>query len=486
MPDRPHANTYWAAPGLLAGEYPGDRDPAVARRKLDRLVGAGVTLFIDLTEDGELAPYAALLPATDDEGRPVRYERHPIRDVNVPQAPAAMAAVLDRIDAARAAGETAYVHCWGGVGRTGTVVGCHFVRHGRSGDEALGAVAERYAVMEKAHRKPHSPETPAQAAYVRGWARHDRPAADPSAPSRRQRYRGALLGLALGDALGTTLEFKEPGTFAPLDDLVGGGPFHLPAGAWTDDTSMALCLADSLLACGGFDARDQMARYVRWWRHGERSSTGTCFDIGNTVRAALARFEETGDPWAGSTDRYTAGNGSLMRLAPVPLYYADDPEAAVRRAADSSRTTHGARAAVDACRYYAGLLVGALRGVPKDDLLAPAYAPVEGLWARAPLCDEVAAVAEGSFRTKEPPAVRGTGYVVASLEAALWALHRSDTWRAGALLAVNLGDDADTTGAVYGQLAGALYGEAALPAAWRDRLHDADGIGALAERLMRR
>ena len=123
-----------------------------------------------------------------------------------------------------------------------------------------------------------------------------------------------MIGLAVGDAVGTTVEFKAPGTFAPVSDMVGGGPFGLRPGQWTDDTSMALCLAESLIECGGFDARDQMERYVRWWREGHLSSTGKCFDIGNTTRAALSRFEKTGDPFAGSTEPNVAGNGSLMRL----------------------------------------------------------------------------------------------------------------------------------------------------------------------------
>ena len=130
------------------------------------------------------------------------------------------------------------------------------------------------------------------------------------------RYRGILLGLAAGDALGTTLEFRRPGTFAPIADIVGGGPFNLPAGAWTDDTSMALCLAESLIERRGFDPVDQLERYVRWYRLGHLSSTGNCFDIGNTVRAALNRFERTREPYCGSTDPMAAGNGSIMRLAP--------------------------------------------------------------------------------------------------------------------------------------------------------------------------
>ena len=153
----------------------------------------------------------------------------------------------------------------------------------------------------------------------------------------RDRFRGCLLGLAVGDALGTTLEFKHPGSFEPINDIVGGGPFHLEPGEWTDDTSMALCLATSLLECDGFDPTDQMQRYVRWWREGYLSSTGECFDIGNTVRAALSRFIENDDPFAGSTDPMSAGNGSLMRLAPVPMYYASNAAQAIDMAADSSR-----------------------------------------------------------------------------------------------------------------------------------------------------
>ena len=298
----------------------------------------------------------------------------------------------------------------------------------------------------------------------------------------KARDRGSLLGLAVGDALGTTLEFRRPGTFAPLTDLIGGGPFGLKAGQWTDDTSMALCLGESLLACGGFDARDQMERYCRWWSAGHMSSTGTCFDIGMTVRAALDCFLADGDPLAGDTDPYTAGNGSLMRLAPVPLFFAKaGMREAVMQAGESSRTTHGAAAAVDACRYLAALIVGALAGASKERLLAPRYAP--DLWEEAPLDPAVDAVAAGSFRAKPDAAIKGSGYVVASLEAALWAFAKTESFEEGALLAVNLGDDADTTGAVYGQLAGAFYGEAGIPARWLERLYWRERIAEMAEWL---
>ncbi|MBI5568201.1 MAG: ADP-ribosylglycohydrolase family protein [Chloroflexi bacterium] len=141
----------------------------------------------------------------------------------------------------------------------------------------------------------------------------------------RDRFVGCLLGLAVGDALGTTLEFKSPGTFAPIDDMVGGGPFDLKPGEWTDDTSMALCVAESLIERPAFDPIDQLERYVRWWREGYLSSNGVCFDTGSTVRSALTRFKQTHDPYCDSTDPNTAGNGSLMRLAPVPMRYAKDP-----------------------------------------------------------------------------------------------------------------------------------------------------------------
>lgn len=278
------------------------------------------------------------------------------------------------------------------------------------------------------------------------------------------------MGLAAGDALGTTVEFKPPGSFEPMTDMVGGGPFHLTRGAWTDDTSLALCLAESLITCQGFDARDQMDRYTRWWREGHLSSTGFCFDIGGTTVQSLQRYARTGEPFAGSTDVRAAGNGSLMRLAPAPLFFAADPEKAVRMSADSSRTTHGALACVDACRYYGGLIVGAVSGASKEELLSPRYAPVANLWAQEPLCAEIDEVACGSFLRKEPPAIIGSGHVVKALEAALWAFSRSTDFKDGCLLAVNLGDDADTTGAIYGQLAGAYYGAEGIPERWSECL----------------
>jgi ADP-ribosylglycohydrolase len=299
----------------------------------------------------------------------------------------------------------------------------------------------------------------------------------------RARFRGSLLGLACGDAVGTTVEFSPPGTFPPVEDMTGGGPFALPPGAWTDDTSLALCLADSLLEKQGFDPIDQLQKYVRWWRHGYRSSTCRCFDIGNATQQALSLFERTGQPWCGDPDPGRGGNGSLMRLAPVALFFANDARQAIQSAGDSSRTTHAAPNAIDACRYFAGLLVGALHGARREELLAPFYAPIPGYWNEHPLAPEIHEVASGSFLRKTPPEIKGSGYVVRSLEAALWAFAHSDSYRSGCLAAVNLGDDADTTAAVYGQLAGAYYGEEGIPPRWRMLLAQYDQIAGLADRL---
>lgn len=168
----------------------------------------------------------------------------------------------------------------------------------------------------------------------------------------KERFRGCLLGLAVGDAVGTTVEFRQRGTFEPLKDMVGGGPFQLLPGQWTDDTSMALCLATSLVEQGGFDSVDQMRRYCQWADHGYLSSTGTCFDIGTTVIRSLRRFQREGDAYAGLPDPDQAGNGCIMRLAPIPMYFFSDLEAVERFAADSSRTTHGAEECIDACRLF--------------------------------------------------------------------------------------------------------------------------------------
>lgn len=290
------------------------------------------------------------------------------------------------------------------------------------------------------------------------------------------RFRGCLLGLAVGDALGTSLEFKPRGSFHPLKDMVGGGPFRLQPGEWTDDTSMALCLATSLVECNGFDARDQMERYLAWWQRGYLSSNGRCFDIGNTVREALQRYQRNGDPFSGSTDLHKAGNGCIMRLAPIPMFYFASREHSIQYAMESSRTTHGAIECLEACSLFADQLWRALRGKAKDEILLGSAA--EGFTSPA-----IQAIAQGSYLSKTAGDIRGSGYVVHSLEAALWCFWATDSFEAAVLQAANLGEDADTTAAVCGQVAGAFYGESGIPARWLERLKMKAEITALAEGL---
>lgn len=299
----------------------------------------------------------------------------------------------------------------------------------------------------------------------------------------RDRFRGALLGLAVGDALGTTVEFKAPGSFEPVVDIVGGGHFSLPAGAWTDDTSMALCLAESLIECRGFDPVDQLQRYVRWWRDGHLSSTGRCFDIGPGTSASLARFERTGEPYPGDAFPKGGGNGALMRLAPIPMAFALRPQEVGARAAESARTTHGAPEAADAARYFAELTLGALRGVGKEELIGGAAYSLPGSNRSGALHSKVAKVAAGSFRERQPPDITGKGYVIPALESALWALFTTENFVDGVRAAANLGNDADTTAAIFGQLAGALYGLDAIPERWRGQVVMADEIVAFADGL---
>lgn len=291
-----------------------------------------------------------------------------------------------------------------------------------------------------------------------------------------ERYQGCLLGLAAGDAVGTTVEFSPKDSFSPVTTMVGGGPFDLLAGQWTDDTSMALCLAESLVARQGFDAQDQMNRYVNWWKWGYLSVTGHCFDIGMTVSTALQKYAADGNPFAGSTDPGTAGNGSLMRLAPVVLWYFPDEPQALMYAEASSRTTHAAPEAVASCRLFAQIIINALKGKSKTETLTDI--------PQLPEQQNLRHIAEGRYRQKARSEISGTGYCVQSLEAALWCFSQGHDFEETILLAANLGDDADTTAAIAGQLAGAYYGIESIPQSWRKKLWMYEDIDNLARKLL--
>jgi ADP-ribosyl-[dinitrogen reductase] hydrolase len=239
---------------------------------------------------------------------------------------------------------------------------------------------------------------------------------------------------------------------------------------------MALCLASSLTELGHFNPMDQMNRYCRWQSEGYWSSNGRCFDIGSTVSAALRRFRASGEPFSGSTDARSAGNGSIMRLAPIPMFFFPNREKMVESSAESSRTTHGAAECVDSCRLLALILYQAFSGAGQEKVLFDHSAGRTD-------SQRVQEIANGEYRKKTRSDIRGSGYVIECLEAALWCFDKTDTFADAVLAAANLGDDADTTAAVCGQVAGAFYGHSQIPSAWLDRLAMQNEIQSLADRL---
>jgi ADP-ribosylglycohydrolase len=476
---KPLAESYWVIPDrLLAGRYPGGKTPKEAERRVAAFLEAGFDTFIDLTEAGELPPYDIYLPGS------VQYVRKPIPDHGVPRAREHMDEVQATIDAALAAGRRIYVHCRAGIGRTSLAVACHLMVHGLSSDAALIRLNELWTDNERSHTWPDVPETDEQRDYILAWS----PQADPmqapdvldAARTLRERFQGALVGLSVGDALAAHTQFRKPGSFAAVGDLLGGGPFDVPRGAWTDDTAMALLLAESLLERDGFDAHDQVQRYARWQREGYGSATGQCVGISASVARALATALYKRQPFAGSHDPEQLDKDPLSRVAPAVMYFFADASVAVAKASEAARLTAQAPMVLDCVRLFAAMVHLALSGREKAAVLRP---PRE-LWVTPSTRLEVVSIYEGSYARRVPPEITGGGAILQALEAALWAFHGSETFREGALLAANLGRDSDVVAAAYGQLAGAYHGVSAIPGIWRNSLMKQEVVIESADRLL--
>lgn len=445
---------------------------------LDRVQAWGPAAVVTLMEAWELKKYKVERIGQAVTGRGIAWYHLPIVDGGVPDEAFERAWVQagSVLRVKIRSGHRVLLHCRGGLGRTGTIAARLLVELGMPAEEAIASVR---------HARAGAIETSEQESTVRGIKPAEMEAHPPEAvlppvadAGVLDRARGAMLGLAIGDALGTTLEFKPRDSYPKQTEIIGGGPFGLAPGEWTDDTSMALALAESLIAHPHFEPADLMERFARWWKNGLYSCTGECFDIGNTTRSALARYQATGEPFAGATDEHSAGNGSLMRLAPAVVSTVGDENAARRIAAEQSRITHGAPQAVEACIWFADLLRRAILGEPKSSLLAP------GKWGGHQAMRSV--VSGASWRGRGRESIRSSGYVIDTLEAALWAVEQTHEFEAALVLAVNLGEDADTVGAVTGQLAGALYGLESIPQRWLHPLAWRSRILAIADALLRR
>jgi ADP-ribosyl-[dinitrogen reductase] hydrolase len=285
------------------------------------------------------------------------------------------------------------------------------------------------------------------------------------------RSTGALLGLAVGDALGAPFEGLERDTYPRASEYAAGGVHDIERGARTDDTAMAICLAESLLAHGGIDERDLLERFLRWFRFGENAHGGTAIGVSEKTRATLETFERSRRiDAAAAVD--SAGNGAIMRLAPVAIYFRNSAAEACRSAVRQARVTHTARAALAAAELLADLLIVALRTGDPDAVLRAvtktAHPDLIGI---------------RDHRGKARQQISSAPRAIDTLEAALWCLHRAGDFEGTLVEAANLGGDSDTIGAVAGQLVCAIFGAAAIPPKWLDALFWRVRLAELARRL---
>jgi protein-tyrosine phosphatase/ADP-ribosylglycohydrolase len=458
----PIPNSYWVQPGrLLAGEYPGSMARAEAVERVQQLLRAGVTSFIDLTEEGELPPYDELLPSLSE--RRVHYRRLPQLDHSVPDSPVHMARVLDLIDSELAAGQCVYVHCRAGIGRTGTAIGCHLIRGGLSNDEAYERLQVLWKKCARSRRWPSIPETSEQIDFVLRWRDPAGTAAELDFPSR---YAGALLGLALGDTLGLLIEQSRFDAATLVAAMRERSSLHTGA-----HTAMTRAVAESLLASGTHNPEDQMQRYLQWTRDAGAS-------VPAELKRALGAWQWSRKPNAGSHDPKNLDAHSLPRTLAAALYLRSDPPRAIDLAAELSRTTQQAPVVLDLCRLWSALLTDALSGVDKATLLS-FKGPALALVANRLLKPQVKGLLDG----KAPRDPDAEGDAMSVTRAALAAFSNTANG-ADALLQVATTSGSPAAAALCGALAGAHYGIDSIPYDWRQRLDEDGPLRALAEHLL--
>ena len=446
----PFKNAYWVEPGLLlAGPYPGDVSTEQAEAKIRALADSGIGVVINLQPADEVNREGASFPDLKSRLADLGIDciRLPIRDMDVP-AKADMSKVLDAIDHANALGKTVYVHCWGGHGRTGTVVGCWLRRHGLDGQQ--GALARMKEIRAAADIHAESPQTPAQRNLVSTWP-------SPDMIPASNRLAGAVWGALVADALGVPYEF---GPSCSVNDVKWGavGTHGQPPGTWSDDGGLLLALLDSLVHVG-FDTQDQGRRSVAWL-DGADYKPGKLFDVGGTTRRALVRIRNGAVPEeAGGMSETDNGNGSLMRILPIGLVGAANVADLVEHAERSSSVTHGHPRARLVCALYCLTVERLLAG--ELDRKAALLSAIGEL--RACRETEFAADLDLILSFSEP---RGSGYVVDTFWSAWTAFETARSYEECVRRAVAYGGDTDTTACVAGGLAGIYWGVSGIPGIW--------------------
>lgn len=291
----------------------------------------------------------------------------------------------------------------------------------------------------------------------------------------RSRLIGGFIGVAVGDALGAPVEFARRGSFPRIVDFSTVAATRLPPGAFTDDTAMTLCLADSLLADPHLNERDLLRRFCRWRDEGAYTSTGQCVGIGQATLRALLDHTRTGAVQAAPRPR-SDGNGALMRVIPAALRHFEDVDRAIDVARRQSLTTHASTISATCCAAYVTLAVALLQGEVWSTAIARRHPSWDG--SQGP-----AVVPPGWWTALTADVVHAGGFVVDALRAAFWAVASTSSFEEAVIAAVNLGDDADTVGAIAGGLAGCRYGEASIPARWRGGLINGHVVEDMAARL---